>query len=212
MAHSPEAVQTQKFAMRREAESRRAAFPARDAASAAIWARFLTLPEYVAARAVMLYVDFGNEVRTQPHLPRLFADGKRVVVPYCVGDELRLFCLERIDEIAPGRFGVLEPRAELRGDPQKSVLPSELDLVMTPGVAFDRRGGRLGHGRGFYDRLLRQLRPKALVVGVAFECQLFDEVPMTATDVFVDRVATEAAVYMGQGRAGSQCSDSTKPR
>jgi 5-formyltetrahydrofolate cyclo-ligase len=67
-------------------------------------------------------------------------------------------------------------------------------------VAFDRRGGRLGHGSGDYDRLLRHARPDAPLVALAFECQLFDEVPTDALDVFMDQVVTEAAAYHGLGR------------
>jgi 5-formyltetrahydrofolate cyclo-ligase len=76
-----------------------------------------------------------------------------------------------------------------------------LDLVMVPGVAFDLRGGRLGHGKGYYDRLLPRIRPSAPLVAVAFECQLFPEIPMLEYDVFMDRVITEKAIYLGRGRS-----------
>jgi 5-formyltetrahydrofolate cyclo-ligase len=108
--------------------------------------------------------------------------------------------LENMDELALGMYKILEPRAELRGLPAKQVRPDELDLVMVPGVAFDRSGGRMGHGKGYYDKLLQHARPDALLVALAFECQLFAEIPTAAHDIFMDRIITEADVYAGRGR------------
>ena len=72
--------------------------------------------------------------------------------------------------------------------------------MIVPGVAFDRDGGRLGHGFGYYDKLLNRARPDAPLVALAFECQLFPQIPMQAHDVFMDKVVTESAVYAGKGR------------
>ena len=71
----------------------------------------------------------------------------------------------------------------------------ELDLLVIPGLAFDRQGGRLGYGKGYFDRLLPGARPDALLAAVAFECQLFDTVPMQPYDVRVDAVVTETDIY-----------------
>ena len=146
----------------------------------------------------MLYVDFASEVRTRPLLPPMWAAGKQVVVPYCVGDSLALFRLESLAELAPGTLGILEPAAALRGRADRAFDPAQLDLVVVPGVAFDRRGGRLGHGKGYYDRFLRLVSPRAALVGLAFECQLFPEIPMLQHDVYLHKVITEAAVYARQ--------------
>jgi 5-formyltetrahydrofolate cyclo-ligase len=187
--------------LRRRAESARQTQTDKDSLSRAICDRFAALPEYSAAGAVMLYIGVRSEVRTQPLLSAAVAQGKRVVVPYCVGNELELFLLESLDELAPGIYGIPEPRPDLLALPGKRVDPAQIDLVMVPGVAFDRRGGRLGHGKGYYDRFLPRLRPDALAVGVAFECQLVPEVPMLPGDVFMDLVITEKAVYPGRGRS-----------
>ncbi len=187
--------------IRTQAHAARDAQPDKDELSRVICERFAALPEYAAATTVMLYVHIRSEVRTQFFLPAAIAAGKRVVVPYCAGEDLGLFRLESLNELAPGTFGILEPRRELRDAPHKAVQPHGLDLVMVPGVTFDRRGGRLGHGKGFYDRLLTKLRADALLVGVAFECQVFAEIPMLPSDVFMDRVITEKAVYPGRGRS-----------
>ena len=71
---------------------------------------------------------------------------------------------------------------------------------MVPGVAFDRRGGRMGHGFGYYDKLLEHARPDAPLVALAFECQLFPEIPTQAHDIFMDKIITEQAIYAGKGR------------
>jgi 5-formyltetrahydrofolate cyclo-ligase len=194
-------LRTLKDQIRRQAESARQAQPDKDALSRAICARLAALPEYAAARTVMLYVGMKSEVRTLDFLSAAIGEGKRVVVPYCVGDELELFLVASLDELAPGTLGILEPRAELRALPLKRVEAGQIDLALVPGVAFDRRGGRLGHGKGFYDRFLPRLRADALAVGAAFECQLLAEIPMLSHDVSMDRVITEQGVYPGRGRA-----------
>ena len=71
---------------------------------------------------------------------------------------------------------------------------------MVPGVAFDRHGGRTGHGKGYYDKLLQHARPDAPLVALAFECQLFPEIPTAQHDIFMDRIITEKAIYDGKGR------------
>ncbi|MGE3778676.1 MAG: 5-formyltetrahydrofolate cyclo-ligase, partial [Pirellulaceae bacterium] len=91
-------------------------------------------------------------------------------------------------------------RPDLRSVGSKRVSIDKLDLIMVPGVAFDRRGARTGHGKGYYDKLLEHARPDTPLVALAFECQLFDEIPMASHDVFMDLVITEMSVYRGRGR------------
>src|SRR5262249_20104673 len=127
---------------------------------------------------------------------------KRVVIPYCVDERLELFHLSDMDQLAVGTFEVLEPKPELRVSGQRLVPPAEIDLAVVPGVAFDRDGRRLGHGMGYYDRLLTELRADASLVALAFECQMFPGVPTDAHDVPMDKIITERAVYAGRGRRG----------
>ena len=170
-----------------------------------ICAAFTALPAYQSAKTVMWYVDAGSEVRTRHTLPEALAHGKRVVVPYCIVDtnELELFHLESMEELVEGAYRILEPRADLRAVPAKILRPEELDLVMVPGTAFDARGGRMGQGKGYYDRLLARARPDAPLVALAFECQMFPEIPVDAHDVFMDAVLTEANSYQGKGRGAA---------
>ena len=192
--HSAFSIQV-KREIRAQARDRRRRQVDKDGLSRQICHTLAALPEYAHAGTVMLYVDLGSEVRTRQFLPTARNDGKRVVVPYCVGEQLGLFCLESIDELAPGTLGLLEPKAELRGRADRQADVSWLDLIVVPGVAFDCRGGRLGQGKGYYDRLLRQVRPDATLVGLAFECQLCAEIPMLPHDVHMHKVISEKAVY-----------------
>lgn len=190
----------QKTAIRTAAHAARKAQPDKEAVSARITDRVMEMPQYHNAHCVMWYVDVRDEVRTRHALPEALTQGKKVVVPYCVDGELELFWLESMDELELGMYRILEPRAELRTVGEKKVLPQELDFVMVPGVAFDREGGRTGHGKGYYDKLLQHARPDAPLVALAFECQMFPEIPMQPHDIFMDAVVTEEAVYPGRGR------------
>jgi len=187
--------------IRQQAHANRAALPEKDALSVAICDKFAALPEYASAGTVMLYVDVRSEVRTRHFLPTALQHGKRIVVPYCVNDVLELFHLESMDELAVGMYKILEPRDELRRLPEKRVAVNELELVMVPGVAFDQRGARMGHGKGYYDKLLEHAQADAPLVALAFECQLFPEIPTQPHDVFMDKIITEQTVYQGRGRS-----------
>lgn len=194
--------QQQKQTLREQAHANRRAQENKEELSQQICETFVGLPEYEAARTVMFYVDVRTEVRTRQFLPAALTHGKRIVVPYCVEGQLELFHLASMDELDVGMYKILEPKPELRELPEKKVAVSELDLVMVPGVAFDRRGARMGHGFGYYDKLLEHVRPDAPLVALAFECQLFAEIPTAVHDVFMDKIVTEKRVYSGKGRKG----------
>jgi 5-formyltetrahydrofolate cyclo-ligase len=194
-------IAERKKLLREQAHANRNAQTDKDELSRGICDRFMALPAYAAAKTVLFYIDVRAEVRTRHSLPAALASGKTVIVPWCNDQgELELFRLADMSELAVGMYKILEPRPELRTLAEKHVRPDDLDLVMVPGVAFDRRGGRMGHGKGYYDKLLQHARPDAPLVALAFECQLFPEIPVAPHDVFMDRIITESAVYEGRGR------------
>lgn len=197
-------ISERKRAIRTHAAANREAQPNKDAISREIFRQLLSLPAFQAAHTLMSYVDVRSEVRTRYDLPQLLANNRRIVVPYCVADSLKLFHLESMQEFEIGTFQVLEPKPELRGVASKQVSARELDLVIVPGVAFDRRGARLGHGKGYYDRLLAEVRNDAALIGLAFECQLFDEIPTEPHDVLMNHVVTQCAVYEGRRGKGEE--------
>lgn len=187
--------------IREEAHRRRNAQEEKDSLSLRICETFVGLPEYAVAKTVMYYVDVRSEVRTRHYLPTAIASDKRIVIPYCVDGELELFHLTSMDELSLGMYRILEPRPELRDLPEKRVSVTDLDLVMVPGVAFDQTGARMGHGKGYYDKLLEHARPDAPLVALAFESQIFPEIPTMPHDIFMDKIITETGIYAGRGRS-----------
>lgn len=201
-----EAVMERKNKMRREAYDRRNAQEDKDEISARACQKFMALPEYQRAKTAMWYIDCRSETRTKPQLLEEVARGeKKIIVPYCTEDEngenkLGLWWMESLEEMVVGKWNILEPPRELWGNPEKEVEPEDLDIIMVPGVGFDRKGGRMGNGQGYYDRLLEKARPDCPLVALCYESQLFDEVLVAPHDVYMDKVITEDAVYEGIGR------------
>ncbi len=190
-----------KQSLRERAFENRKAQENKDGLSRTILAAFTGLPAYARAKTVLFYVDARSEVRTRFDLPAALESGKTVVVPWCNdAGELELFRLDAMSELELGMYKILEPRNDLRGLPEKQMPVEMLDLVMVPGVAFDARGGRLGHGKGYYDKLLSNARADCPLVALAFECQMFEEIPMGDHDIFMDAVVTEVRVIAGRGR------------
>jgi len=195
-------VQERKKIIRDQAHENRRNQEHKEELSRAICEKFVALPAYAAARTVMFYVDVRTEVRTRDYLATALSHGKKIVVPWChESGELELFWLRSMDDLAIGMYKILEPKSELRLLPDRQVPVTELDLIMVPGVAFTCNGARMGHGKGYYDKLLEHARPDAPLVALAFECQLFPEIPTQEHDVFMDKIITEATVYSGRGRS-----------
>ncbi len=206
MSHdATEDLLERKARLRRQAYDARQAQENKDELSKAIVGTFVALPEYASAETVMWYIDARSEVRTRCHLDDALRGRKRIVVPYCTVDEagankLGLWRLESMDELVVGKWKILEPPRERWGEPGKEMEPQDLDLLMVPGVGFARDGARMGNGQGYYDRLLKQVRPDAPLIALAFECQIFPQLVVGPHDVSMDKVITEKAVYVGRGR------------
>lgn len=193
--------QQRKQHLREQAHSARNKQENKDELSKEIVDTFMALPEYVSAQTVMFYIDVRSEVRTRQALPDALKSGKTIVIPWCnEKGELELFPLSNMEELSIGMYKILEPKAEFRTLPEKQLQASDLDLVMVPGVAFDRRGGRMGHGKGYYDKLLQHARPETPLIALAFECQLFPEIPVASHDIFMDKIISETNIYEGRGR------------
>ena len=198
---SETAIRERKDALRKQAHANRNAQENKDELSRRIVGAFMALPEYALAETVMFYIDVRSEVRTRHDLVLALQSGKTIVVPWCNADgELELFRLDSMDELEIGMYKILEPRAELRGLAEKQVNVESLDLIMVPGVGFDSRGARTGHGKGYYDKLLQHARRNTPLIALAFECQLFDEIPVADHDIFMDKIITEDHDYIGRGR------------
>jgi len=138
------------------------------------------------------YWPLGAELDPRPCLRRLAVRGHRLALPRMQGERspLAFHLWQEGDRLIAGGFGVMQP------DPAAPrVAP---DVLLVPLLAFDRRGGRLGYGRGYYDRTLRALREEGagrLAIGLAFALQEVAEVPLTASDEPLDAVITELALH-----------------
>ena len=179
-----------KRALRREVIARRDALPEpqRAAASLAIVDRVGALSEARDAVSVMAFWSFGSEVETAPLIERLLAEGKTVALPRIEGSDIVPVAFVAGGATTGTSFGAREPEGGRVLD------PSELDLVIVPGVAFDRSGNRVGYGAGYYDRFLRRTRAGVPAVAIAFALQVVPEVPAGRGDRRVDAILTEAEV------------------
>ncbi len=140
------------------------------------------------ARTVSVFLSMPHEIDTTAIVEAAWASGRRVLAPRVVEADstLQLLAIRRWSDCLPGYRKILEP---LSGE---VVDPAEVELMLVPGLAFDPRGGRLGQGGGFYDRLLALPQIRATTCGVAFEIQVVDEVPVEPHDHRVDVLVTDA--------------------
>lgn len=161
----------------------------RAAGDEALFRRFLALPEVGSARTILLYHGMGNEPDTARLFQPLWTAGKRLCLPRCLsgnGMEVRLLQPDR--PLVRHRYGMLEP-----GGDCPAVPPGEIDLVLVPGLAFDRSGGRLGRGGGYYDRWLA--RYSGFTAALCRDGLLMEAIPRLHHDLRVDLVITETGLY-----------------
>jgi 5-formyltetrahydrofolate cyclo-ligase len=166
------------------------------ARSRCIWERVIALSCYQHARMVLGYMAFDHEVLTDGLMQQAMASGKQIVLPMVQADRegMTLYAIEDLEhDVAPGYRGILEPRPRRT----RAVAPETLELMLIPGVAFDLRGGRLGFGAGFYDRLLSRLRRGIPTVGLAFDFQVIPRLPSQPHDIMLDAIVTERCVIWG---------------
>lgn len=157
----------------------------REARSAALRERVLSLPLWKRARTVHLFAPFGSEVDTVPLIRALLAEKRRALLPRVAPGRVLEHCLvESEEDLAPGAYAIPEP-----GRHCVEVEPDEVDLVLVPGVAFDRSGGRLGYGGGFYDAFLGAC--PAPRVALAFALQIVPVVPREGHDLLVHALVTD---------------------
>ena len=183
-----------KASLRAAAMLRRDALVDRERRSAAICALVVACPSYAAAHAIHCYLPMRSEVDTRPLIADALARGTRVAVPIVVpgAAELTHAWLEShaAAALTPGAFGTFNPR-DLR-----PAAPGDWDLAIVPLLAFDRRGYRLGYGKGYYDRLLAA--SPVTTIGVGFAAQEVDALPAEAHDIALDWVITEREVIQTQ--------------
>jgi 5-formyltetrahydrofolate cyclo-ligase len=145
--------------------------------SVELWSRLAQLDVYRSARTVMAFASMPSEPDTDGLFARLDRDGKVLVLPRIVDDALEPALPG--DGLVAAVWGIREPQGP-------AIDPATIDLVVVPGVAFTESGARLGHGKAYYDRFLAAV--SAPTVGVCFDEQILDELPMEPHDVWLDHV------------------------
>ena len=182
---------SEKAALRRVLRDRRAAISTelRASWSAAVAARVQGLDVWRRAETVHLFIGaLPGEVETRGLAAACLAAGKTLVCPRVAGRQLELRRVEDLNALARSdRWGLWEPTERCA-----PVEPRAVELALVPGLGFDRRGGRLGMGRGFYDRFLAET--DAVRVGLCFELQLLSSTPVDERDAAMHRVVTELRV------------------
>lgn len=151
--------------------------------SAEILAALEAHPAFGAAYTVLLYHSLPDEVDTHDFI-RKWSGRKQILLPVVVGDDLEVRVYTGPEDLAVGAYGIEEPTGELFTD------YAAIDLVVVPGVAFDRNGNRLGRGKGYYDRLLPRI-PSAFKAGICYPFQLVEEVPSEPFDIRMDTIITQ---------------------
>lgn len=158
---------------------------ARDRAAAAVTGRVLALPEVEAATTVLAFSSFGSELPMLPLIEALVARNIRVGLPVIAGTEIEARAWRPGEPTTTTPFGAGEPAD---GEP---IDPRSIDVILTPAVAVDRSGGRVGYGGGFYDRFLPKTRADAVRIAVVLAEQLVDEaLPAGSFDLRVDAIVT----------------------
>ena len=170
-----------------------------------VWERLFCLPEYQEARTVGLFLSMPqHEIKTEAALRHCVENGKIIYVPQ-VGKNFEQADMELLKVILPeadhpsndifyhswprNKWGIPEPPASM---PQEVAQPGDIDLIVVPGLGFDRRGNRIGQGKGYYDRFIARMmtgnakHPK--LVAVALQCQLVEDIPVSPLDCVMHKV------------------------
>lgn len=151
--------------------------------SVAVWKQIEENPHFKKAQTVLAYWSMEDEVYTHEFVQK-WASQKTMLLPCVRGEELDIRCFESVDKLCPGEaYAIPEPVGQLFSEWEK------IDLVLVPGVAFDQQGNRLGRGKGYYDKILKQLT--AYKIGISFDFQLVGRVPVDGQDVKMDHVIWE---------------------
>lgn len=154
--------------------------------------KFYETQYYKKAEKIFIYISYASEINTKEIINKALKDNKKIYVPRTEFKIRHMDAVEikSLDNLEESSYGILEPSKEV-----PNIDPNELDLIVVPGVAFDKSGGRMGYGAGFYDRYFKKIKKeninKIVKLALAYEVQMLDKVPMNEQDVPVDYIITE---------------------
>ena len=156
--------------------------------SRVIHKRFFALEEYRSAKTILMYASFAGEVDTFAIIEQALQSNKKVALPIIMRNQRKLIprSILNVAELQVDAYGISTPSLE-----DSQVLDiKDLDLVVVPGLGFDRCGNRLGRGLGYYDRFLQHLPESVTTIGLAFDFQLVDSLPIQGHDAPLDRIVS----------------------
>jgi 5-formyltetrahydrofolate cyclo-ligase len=188
-------LKEKKSEIRRKTRVRRAGLSEKDRnkKSKSIMAFLFDFANFREARTVLFYMNSGSEVATDAMIRRALEYEKVVALPWVDEKDGKIVPLKIDDldrDVKPGYKGIREPIPQQC----KEIPAGMIDLAIMPGIAFDERGGRIGHGTGFYDRFIPDLDVTTRKVALAFECQIVSQIPMEPHDRYIDIIITEKRV------------------
>lgn len=153
--------------------------------------KIINHPRFLEETDIYCYANYNGEVGTEQIMEEAWKLGKHVWLPKVEGREMEFYLVESRNELKPGAYGILEPVTDHKADGKEG-------LLIMPGVAFDEEGRRIGYGGGFYDKYLEK-HPNLLTVAVAFELQIYQEIPCEEHDIKPRKVVTEEHIYPMDG-------------
>ncbi len=158
-----------------------------ETSSLMVWNILKARVEYQKAKGIGAFASIPHEINTYPILEGALSSGKKLYLPKVSKDKeyFEFYPVTDLKNLQPGPFGIQEPTSTKAADWE------DLDLVLVPGLAFDRKGNRLGFGKGFYDRVLPRLKKSCLIVGLGYAFQLVEQVPAGIHDVPVKAILCE---------------------
>ncbi len=185
----------QRNLLRQEILAKRRQLTAKESAQAGLSILKTIMQMNVFKRTVNVasYISLSGELCTQD-MNEYFMTRHHLCLPYMVTGQkgkMDFYSFKKGDELVENRFHILEPKNQ----PENLVLEDKIDVIVVPLVAFDNKGNRMGMGGGYYDRMLKKVRKDCLVIGVAYEFQLVDELLVEEWDMPMDIVITEKNCY-----------------
>lgn len=148
--------------------------------------KLFSLDEFRQAKTVMFYHSFDNEVSTADMIKEAL-NNKVVALPYLVENQISVSIIHNADDLERSSLGIKEPKEK------RDLNADDIDIIIVPGIAFDRRGNRLGYGRGCYDKFLKKAG-KAIKIALAYGPQVIEEVPAGIHDVRMDIIITDKEI------------------
>ena len=148
-----------------------------------IFNSLLQTDEFQSARCIALYHSIQGEVTTTDILAASRLLGKVIALPVVCGEKMEFHLFTGTEQLSPGAFGIAEPYTS------ELVPPEKIDLFIVPGIAFDRKGNRIGRGKGYYDKYLSNIQKP--IIGLCFGFQLLDAIPTESHDVKMTKIMTE---------------------